>query len=350
MISRSVASPYRHSVSSSPFASYITRSFPKTASSPLKGTSYSSPRRSFCTETSCRKPSPRRGASAWALSPGRSLDMIETAVPQRKSVDLGRVGSGMEGIMGLFARRKKVDPAEEEMVHRLRIILAQLVQWRFVNARADAAMNRQRFVSERKLFYAWLRLAEMRNVVTAKRVLLQRGRLKLKLQSMLIVQVKLLMKWEQVARPHVDAVAVLGKVLGVTCLSLPLVQGAQANIVSLHRCLRVSMDIMKDIEAKAKIFYSMMEDVSLRANLIQATKSEDEKLALSKPLALHRASVCAFVESGLGLRPPLFLVESNCRDSSDQVNCFLICSIPDNYLLAVKLFLHQARYCTHSPE
>lgn len=153
-ISRSVASPYRHSVSSSPghtsspFASYITRSFTKTSTSPLKGTSYSSPRRSFCTETSCRKPSPRRGASAWALSPGRSLDMIEKAVPQRKSVDLGRVGSGMGGVMGLFARRKKVDPAEEETVHQLRIILAQLVQWRFVNARADTAMNRQKFVSE----------------------------------------------------------------------------------------------------------------------------------------------------------------------------------------------------------
>lgn len=146
----------RHSVSSSPthtssspFSSpYLTCSFQKTVTSPLKGSSYSSPRRSFCTETSCRKPSPRRGASAWALSPGRSMDMAKTTVPRRKSVDLGRVGSGMGGVMGLFARRKKVDPVEEETVHQLRILLAQLVQWRFVNVCADAAMERQQFVSE----------------------------------------------------------------------------------------------------------------------------------------------------------------------------------------------------------
>jgi hypothetical protein len=37
------------------------------------------------------------------------------------------------------------------------------------------------------------------------------------------------MGWEQAARPHVDAVAVLGEVLGVTSLSLPLVQGAQVH-------------------------------------------------------------------------------------------------------------------------
>ncbi|KAJ4803065.1 QWRF motif protein (DUF566) [Rhynchospora pubera] len=315
----SVATPSRHS-----FSSPITRSFQRANASPLKDSSYSSPRPSFCTETACRKPSPRRGASAWALSPGRSLDMTETPVPRRKSVDCGRVGGGMGSVMGLFARRKKVDPVEEETVHQLRITLAQLMQWRFINARAGAAMDRQRFVSERKLFYVWLRLAEMRNVVTAKQVLLQRGRIKVKLQSLLVPQVKLLMKWEQVARPHVDAVAVLGKVLGATCLSVPLVEGAQANIVSLHRCLRVTMDVMKDIEAKARTFYSnaetvrllfveltktilseieglqelinlsqkilllQMEEVSLRTNLIQATKEEDNKLALSKPLAVHR--------------------------------------------------------------
>jgi QWRF family len=70
----------------------------------------------------------------------------------------------------------------------------------------------------------------MRNAITAKRVLLQRGRLKVQLLSLLIPQVKLLMGWEKVARPHVDAVAVLGKVLGVTCLSLPLVQGAKVHV------------------------------------------------------------------------------------------------------------------------
>jgi QWRF family len=149
--SRSIRAPSRYSVSSSPdhtsspFSPYLTGSLPKTASSPLKGSSYASPRRSFCTDTSCRKPSPKRGVSAWALSPGRSMDMTVT---RRKSIDCGRVGGGMGSVMGLFARRKKVDPAEEETVHQLRIILAQLVQWRYVNARVGAAMDRQRFVSE----------------------------------------------------------------------------------------------------------------------------------------------------------------------------------------------------------
>jgi QWRF family len=85
------------------------------------------------------------------------MDMTETIVPRRKSVECGRVGGGMGSVMGLFARRKKVDPAEEEMVHQLRIILAQLVQWRFVNARAGPAMERRRFVSE----VGWMNLLKL---------------------------------------------------------------------------------------------------------------------------------------------------------------------------------------------
>lgn len=100
----------------------------------------------------------------------------------------------------------------------------------------------------------------MRNAVTAKRVLLQRGRLKAKLLSLLIPQVKLLMNWEQIARPHVDAVAVLGKVLGVTCLSLPLVQGAQ-----VHGCKNIFLlHLLENLTTKSKEFNLLFRNIVVR--------------------------------------------------------------------------------------
>ncbi|OAY65914.1 QWRF motif-containing protein 7 [Ananas comosus] len=89
--------------------------------------------------------------------------------------------------------------------------------------------------------------------------MVQRRRQKMKLMRILNLQVQLLVRWEPLAKQHNEAVAVLGRVLGTACISLPLVEGAQANMVSLHRYFRESMGIMKDVEANTKTFYSKAE-------------------------------------------------------------------------------------------
>lgn len=83
--------------------------------------------------------------SAWALSPGRSLPC--TVGPELAAVAVAsprtRVkssGGGVGGVLKYFRLQKKGLTIQEEEFHQFRILQNRLLQWRFVNARAQAAM------------------------------------------------------------------------------------------------------------------------------------------------------------------------------------------------------------------
>ncbi|KAG1354460.1 QWRF motif-containing protein 7 [Cocos nucifera] len=210
--------------------------------------------------------------SAWALSPGRS--------PESK----GRARVG--GVLGLFRRRKEPS-AREEAEHHLRMLTARLLQWRFANARAEAAMESAKFKAEKKLFYAWLKVNELRNIVAAKRILIQRRKHKMKVARILYPQTQLIDQWEPHAKRHFEAVAALGRVLGTICLALPLTEGAQASMISVRRYTCIAMDIMREIEANFRIFYAKVESINsmlceLTSTIQQEIEGLEELMKISK--------------------------------------------------------------------
>uniref|UniRef100_A0A0A9GH26 Uncharacterized protein n=1 Tax=Arundo donax TaxID=35708 RepID=A0A0A9GH26_ARUDO len=207
--------------------------------------------------------------------------------------------------------RRKEEPEKEEAAHRARMLTARLLQWRFANARMEKAMARATAAAENKLFYTWLRVAELRNIQAAKRIVAQRRRQKLKLARLLRPQLPLLASWEPLAKPHADATADLGRILSAACTNLPLAAGAQADMESLHETMFSCVGTVNEIEAITDMFYStasatsgalgelartiqeeqecleeatrlasivtglQMQEVSLRANLIQAKQRLD---------------------------------------------------------------------------
>jgi hypothetical protein len=100
---------------------------------------------------------------------------------------------------------------------------------------------------QNKLFYTWLRVAELRNIQAAKRIVAQRRRQKLKLARLLRPQLPLLASWESLDKPHADAVSDLAGVLSAACTSLPVTAGAQVRTyharshVATHEILFLSM-------------------------------------------------------------------------------------------------------------
>lgn len=79
--------------------------------------------------------SPATSPSAWALSPGRSPTSAEAPEPgdRVKKKSTGR------GVLGFLRQKKKAPSPREEAAHQLRILFSRLLQWRFANARAEAA-------------------------------------------------------------------------------------------------------------------------------------------------------------------------------------------------------------------
>ncbi|XP_074573853.1 LOW QUALITY PROTEIN: QWRF motif-containing protein 7-like [Curcuma longa] len=267
---------------------------------------------------------------AWARSPSRTYAITSRNQARREPVAAsggkrgGDGGGGGGGVLGLFRKRKEAAPADEEW-HQLRMLSSRLGQWRFANAKAEEAMEASRRNADEKLFDVWLGVYELRNLVAAKRILVQRRKQKMKLLQILQPQAHLLSHWEPHAKKHIEAVAILVRLLGTACLSLPLVEGTQADLVSLHLNMSTSMEIMKEIAGAAGIFYSEagevdailielvkvirseiesleelikicrraitleMHELSLRAQMIQVIKEEDERIFFYPQ---HRAEIC----------------------------------------------------------
>ncbi|EER91952.1 QWRF motif-containing protein 7 [Sorghum bicolor] len=221
-------------------------------------------------------------------------------------------GKGSSSSSGALLRetmspRRKEEPEKDEAAHRARMLTARLLQWRFANARMEKAMARATSAAENKLFYTWLRVAELRNIQAAKRIVAQRRRQKLKLARLLRPQLPLLASWEPLAKPHADATADLGRVLSAACTGVPLAAGARADDMdALHETMFSCVGTVNEIEAITDTFYAtagatsgaleelartiqqemecleeatrlssivtglQMQEVSLRANLMQA--------------------------------------------------------------------------------
>ncbi|BAT11987.1 Os10g0554900 [Oryza sativa Japonica Group] len=199
------------------------------------------------------------------------------------------------------------------------MLAARLLQWRFANARMEKAMARATAAAENKLFYTWLRVAELRNIQAAKRIVAQRRRQKLKLARLLRPQLSLLASWDSLAKPHADAVDDLGAVLAAACTALPLADGAQGDMESLHEAMFACVGTVNDIEANADMFFAtagvtsstleelsttikqeveglqeamklarivtslQVQEVSLRANLIQIQAKQKVDMGASVP-------------------------------------------------------------------
>ncbi|KAK3153263.1 hypothetical protein QOZ80_2BG0169940 [Eleusine coracana subsp. coracana] len=223
------------------------------------------PRRSM----SCKENSGGVGAVVLLPSPRRSVPEprvagpLEPTTPRRRrsaagSEDAAAAGKGSAGgaLREVMGAKRKEEPEKEEAAHGLRVLTGRLLQWRFANARMEKAMARATSAAENKLFYTWLRVAELRNIQAAKRVVAQRRRQKLKLARMLRPQLPLLASWDQLARPHDDAVDDLGRVLAVACTSVPLAAGAQADLQSLQETVSSCVGTVDKIEAINDTLYA----------------------------------------------------------------------------------------------
>lgn len=308
-------------------AANFTRSLRKAASfahkKPPPSTDVPPPRRTLSSKENSGSAgaAPTTDAHALLMQPRRSMPGPGAAArgpwepPRRRrssnstgmTTDDAGAGKWSAGALReVMAPRRKEEPEKEEAAHRARMLTARLLQWRFANARMERAMARATSAAENKLFYTWLRVAELRNIQAAKRIVAQRRRQKLKLACLLRPQLPLLASWESLSKPHADATADLGRVLSAACTGLPLAAGALTDAESLREAVSSCAGTVDEIEATIGTFHAtagttsgalgelartiqqevecleeatrlssivtglQMQELSLRANLIQA--------------------------------------------------------------------------------
>ncbi|KAJ6345740.1 hypothetical protein OIU78_008405 [Salix suchowensis] len=132
--------------------------------------------------------SPIRGATRPA-SPSK-LWTSSASSPSRGMSSPSRVrsmSSSSPSILSFSVDLRRGKMGEDRIVdaHMLRLLYNRYLQWRFVNARADATFMVQRLNAEKNLWNVWVTISELRHSVTLRRVKLLLLRQKLKLTSIL---------------------------------------------------------------------------------------------------------------------------------------------------------------------
>ncbi|CAH1444980.1 unnamed protein product [Lactuca virosa] len=143
-------------------------------------------------------------------------------------------------------RRGKVGENRIVDAHLLRLFYNRQLQWRFVNARNEDTLLKQRCGSEKNLWNAWITISDLRDSVTKKRHRLQLLKQKLKLASILKEQIAFLEDWASLDKDH--SISLLGAIeaLKASTLRLP-VGGAIADLQSMKDVISSALEVMQTL-------------------------------------------------------------------------------------------------------
>ncbi|OVA13888.1 Protein of unknown function DUF566 [Macleaya cordata] len=240
--------------------------------------------------------------SQWALSPGRSLVSSPVSVEIHKGNLIGNfsnlrppnspskskgVGNFLSLGLDMFKSKKSssstLSPLGHgigENAHQLRLLHNQLIQWRYVNARADAVNVIKMAKGESNLLNAWASLSNLQSSVAQKRIQFEKEKLQLKLNTILHSQVKQLEAWGDMERQHLLAVSMTKDCLHSVVCRVPLIEGAKVDPQLVSIALRHSTDLSASIK-------TMLLDFSPAAQKTASLLSEVAEVVARERLLLE---------------------------------------------------------------
>ncbi|XP_052194501.1 QWRF motif-containing protein 2-like [Diospyros lotus] len=237
-------------------------SSPRTMSSPVRG--------------GMRPASPSKLMPSMGSSPSRGMlspSRVRNSVSGTVSSNFGETSSVLS--FAVDVRRGKVGENRIVDAHLLRLLYNRHLQWRFVNARSEAALLVQKHNAEKNLWNAWITISDLRDSVTKKRHRLQLLRQKLKLVAILKGQITFLEDWASLDKEY--SVSLLGatEALKASTLRLPVVGGAIVDVQNVKDAIGSAVDVMHTMVSSICSLLSKVEEVnSLLAELTRVSAKE----------------------------------------------------------------------------
>ncbi|KAL7590934.1 QWRF motif-containing protein 2 [Lactuca sativa] len=175
-------------------------------------------------------------------------------------------------------RRGKVGENRFFDAHLLRILYNRQLQWRFVNARSEDIVLKQKHSVEENLWNAWITISDLRDSVTKKRHRLQLLRQKLKLASILKAQIIFLEDWGYLDKDH--SISLLGAIeaLKASTLRLPVGEGASADLQSINDAINSALDLIQAMGSSTRSLCLQVEEVNVMAAELAKVAAKERAL------------------------------------------------------------------------
>ncbi|XP_050363197.1 QWRF motif-containing protein 2-like [Argentina anserina] len=199
--------------------------------------------------------SPMRGASPSRVRNGGS------AIPNSNLSNVPSVLSFAADV-----RRGRVGEVQIDEAHAVRLLHNRLLQWRFVNARANTALAAQRSNAERSLYNARVTTSKLRESVRAKRTELQLLRQNLKIKSILQGQMIYLEECSLMDRDYSTSLSGAIEALRASTLRLPVDDGARADVHNVKDAISSAVDVMQAMASSICLLSSKVGEVNSLAD------------------------------------------------------------------------------------
>ncbi|KVI11732.1 Protein of unknown function DUF566 [Cynara cardunculus var. scolymus] len=207
-----------------------------------------------------------------APSRGVSPNHMRSSSPSRQLSNSSTV-SVLTFIADIKKGKKVANRIED--AHHLRLLYNRQVQWRFVNASAEAALSYQQVTAEKSLVNAQRTISKLHDSVTAKRIHIYQLKLQLKLYLALNQQITYLNQWSSMEREHNFALHGATEDLQASTLRLPVtgcatLEGTNWLVSELATVAAQERALFDEFEALMASASSLQEEeYSLRTHLVQ---------------------------------------------------------------------------------
>ncbi|CAH8342663.1 unnamed protein product [Eruca vesicaria subsp. sativa] len=230
--------------------------------------------------------SPRGASIARGLSPSRGVVNPRGMVMRLQSNN----NTSLDG------RREK---SVGDDVHLLKLLHNRLMQWRFVNARANAAISAQKMITEKRLYNASISISKLYDSVRVKRIEVQSLELNLKLISILNKQMGNLEEWIVVERDYMGSLVGAVEALKGSTRCLPVDCAAKVNVPSVKDAICSAVDVMQAMASSICLLLPKVGQISgLAAELGRVNIKEQEMLDVCREL-LNTISALQVTECSL---------------------------------------------------
>lgn len=210
-----------------------------------------------------------------APSRGVSPNHMRSSSPSRQLSNSSTV-SVLTFIADIKKGKKVANRIED--AHHLRLLYNRQVQWRFVNASAEAALNYQQVTAEKSLVDAQRTISKLQDSVAAKRINIYQLKLQLKLYLALNQQIAYLNQWSSIEREHNFALHGATEDLQASTLRLPVTGCATANIQTVKSAVYSAIQVMQTMGSSIQSTLSRLEGTNWLVSELATVAAQERAL------------------------------------------------------------------------
>ncbi|KAJ6794280.1 AUGMIN subunit 8-like [Iris pallida] len=209
-------------------------------------------------------------------SPSRTRPSTPCSPSSNATTQVGVSTSVLNYIADVQKGKKNASHMED--AHQLRLLYNRDLQWRFVNAGADAAFSTQKLIAEDMIYNVWNITSELRDSVAMKRINVQNLRREVQLNTILQEQIAYLEDWSALEREHSTSLSGAIEALKASTLRLPVTEGARADVRAVKNAISSAVDVMQAMGSSICYLLSRVEGTNCLVSELSEVASRERAM------------------------------------------------------------------------